>query len=191
MFPYLELIAKANSKSHFDFEVAEAYWHGSELLEKVKFNDWKKTVLKIGENSGWGKKITEKYVSFINQSLLPHHSFHVLASSISTISETEIMLEKINNCLIGWGRVLNAEEKELVVERKPIILGNEGFEFGVSTFEKMKNTAFESSKKIVECEKGDWVSMHWGFACKRLEKDEVQALEEFTKRNLEKFKMHS
>jgi len=190
MYPYLQLIAKANNKSAFDFEVAQAYWEGNELLENVSLNDWKETAAEIGKSSKWPEKIIEKYAERISESFLPHHSFHVLNSFTLTIKEPEVMLERINNCLISWGRVLNAGEKELIVEKKPVVLEPGGtFNFGQATVESVQNTAFGSSKRIVECVKGDWVSMHWGFACRKLEIEELENLEKFTCLNFENFKL--
>lgn len=183
MFPYLQLIAEANNKSPFDLKTAEAYWQGSELLENVKLEDWKKAAKLVGKS--WEKKIREKYVERINAGFLPHHSFHVLNSFSLTVKEPEIMLDRINNCIISWGKVVQVENdvKELNVEKKNLVLGNEGngFEFEDLIVEKVKNLW------IVNCNVGDWVSMHWGFACKKLGGKELENLQKYTMHNLKNF----
>src|SRR3989338_9940983 len=45
LWPYLNLIAKANSLEPLDGQVVEAYWLGNSLLEKAGMDDLKKVIL--------------------------------------------------------------------------------------------------------------------------------------------------
>ncbi|MDO8647273.1 MAG: DUF6390 family protein [Candidatus Diapherotrites archaeon] len=197
MFPYLELIAKANGKSPFDEEVVKAYWQGNGLLENVGVKEWKKTVEKIGKNKDWPKEFAEKYSERITGEFLPHHSFHVLNSFSLTVKEPAVLLDRINNCIIGWGKVVSeyGQEKMLEVERKPIVLKGTELVFGAKEILKIDNAPFQAPQMhrffytVENSIKGDFVSMHWGFACKRLEPEEAKDLENYTSRTLKNFKI--
>jgi len=180
MFPYLELIAKANNKGPFDLEIAQAYWEGNSLLENVKLPEWKETAKVLAKNSEWPAKIAEKYSANISPELVPHHSFHVLNSFSNTIEDQKAMLERVNNCIISWGRVLKSDSGELTVVKKPVILNAGHFELGELEVCIVKN-------QWVSCERNDFVSMHWGFACRKLSPEELANLEKYTLQNLRNF----
>ena len=205
MFPYLELIAKANGKSPFDGEVVKAYWQGNGLLEKVRIADWKKAVEKIGKNKDWPQGFAEKYSKRISGKFLPHHSFHVLNSFSLTVKEPAVLLDRINNCIIGLGKVVDMKElawrkpikvgeNELLVERARLVLDGKNIVFGDLDFEKIVNAPFQGPQArvfftLANCNPGDWVSIHWGLACKKLAPEEAKNLENYTLRTLKNFKI--
>lgn len=180
MFPQLQLIARANGKEHFDLEVAQAYWEGSQLLEKVQATDWKETARVIAENSKWPEKVAEKYLASISAEFVPQHSFHVLSSFSNTIEDQKAMLERVNNCIISWGRVLKAGNGELTVVKRPVILNAGHFGLGEQELTIVKN-------QWLECSRDDIVSMHWGNACRKLSQEELANLEKYTLQNLRAF----
>ncbi|HIH32944.1 MAG: hypothetical protein J4478_01860 [Candidatus Diapherotrites archaeon] len=189
MFPYLNLIASSNGKSAFDSEAVQAYWLGNSLLENVKTKDWKEAAFKMLENRDWPEEVKQKYLSQISPNFNPQHSFHAINTFLHTVKEPEVLLDRFNNCIISWGRVLQVEKAELTVVKKQIILNAGKLELGEFVVERVKNTPPESSKQLVDCEKGDFVAMHWGFACKKLSQAELENLQHYTLKNLKEFSL--
>src|SRR5215471_8406590 len=119
--PYLQLIARANGLSDpFDARVVEAYWIGNELLEGVEAR-----LLYASLQERFASQLTTRTRELVlgkaPAGAHPHHSFHVLDVH-SRVGELDTTLGVLDDCRIGWGRVLSVTGAELNVERQPLML---------------------------------------------------------------------
>ena len=184
--PYLKLIASANKIADiFDARVVEAYWIGNDLLRNVQM---KKIYNHFVDGLHLKRKIKlgqfEKIVGKIPRGALPHHSFHVFNIWQRTghlpIAHT---IETMDNCRIGWGKIIKVGKNELEVSAPGLKL--EGGKLILSEPEnrkviyKMLGQSFVTDPAI-----GEWVSFHWGWVCDRLTEINVANLKKYTEYSL-------
>ena len=176
MYPYIELIAKANSLELFDPQVIEAYWLGNSLLENVPFNEVQKTILSF-QRHGLPRRIAEEKAAKLPDGMLPHHSLHVLY--INFISpKVKPIVQNLSNCLVQWAVVLGETKKGIKV--KGIELLSEAGELKLKEKEKAIQNPFNLSLN-----KKDAVSVHWGSAIELISKDQFRNLQRCTIKNLQ------
>jgi hypothetical protein len=164
--PYLQLIARANGIANaFDPRVVEAYWIGNELLDRVEVRR-----LYDDLRERFGKQLTGRTLELVlgkaPAGARPHHSFHVLDVH-SRVGELEHSLQTLDNCRVSWGRVLEVDSAELVVERQPLLLKQGKLVLGEPQRSRMvrqvDGRGFADTARV-----NDWVSLHWGWVCEVL-----------------------
>ncbi len=173
-YPYLRLIAHSNGLADpFDERVVEAYWLGNRLLRGVDVRAFHDSLSERfrprmdARTFGW---LAAKPAS----GALPHHNFHVFevyarAGLMRDGASGGPVLEVMDRCRISWGRVLTADGTRLVVARRPLAIRQGGLALGppaATTVEAYGN----------RLEPGDWVSLHWGWACEALTPAELRRL---------------
>ncbi|HEY0583248.1 MAG TPA: DUF6390 family protein [Chloroflexota bacterium] len=180
--PYLQLIARANRIADpFDPRVVEAYWIGNQLLDGVEVRQ-----LYDHLSERFGKQLQGRTRDLIlgkaPAGARPHHSFHVLDVH-SRLGELEHSLHTLDNCRVSWGRVERVESGELVVARSPLelvagklVLGGPQTE---SVTRQIEGRGFADGAQA-----GDWISVHWGWACEVLTAAQVAHLDRYTRHNL-------
>ena len=174
LYPYLELIADANSLEPFDAEVIEAYWIGNQLLENVSCKQIQKTIISF-QNFGLPKSIAKKKASELPDGMLPHHSMHVLY--INFISQkVEPIVKNLSNCLVQWAKVLEETPKGIRV--KGIELFLESAELKLREKEKIVHNPFNLALKP-----NDIVTVHWSSSIE-IVTEQKQKLESYTFKNL-------
>ena len=186
-YPYLQLIARANGIADpLDARVVEAYWIGSPLLDRVDMEavhtslqerfrprtnprDWPWLALKAPA----GAK--------------PHHSFHVLdvypRVGLMRSGLADHIVETMRQCLIRWGRVRTASGSQLVVEAPSLryALGK----LQLSEPQPETVTRWHNGRGFVDtAQEGDWVALHWGWACDILTPRQQVSLERYTRWHL-------
>ena len=115
MYPYLAAIAQANGISDpLDPRVVEAYWVGNEMLEKVTERD---VCVALMEKHKLQRKVSKKEMRWllpkIDKKARLHHSFHVLNVFTRTGHHSvEHTVETMDECRIGWGRLLSSKFKD-------------------------------------------------------------------------------
>jgi hydrogenase maturation factor len=176
--PYLQLIARANRiPDPFDARVVEAYWLGNELLETVEVRQLYDALLER-----FGKQLQgrtrELVLGKAPAGARPHHSFHVLDVH-SRVGELEHSLATLDNCRVSWGRVTRQEGGELVVERQPLLLRDGKLALGEARMERVLRQV-GGRGFVDDVQPGDWVSLHWGWACEVLSERERTNLERYT-----------
>jgi hydrogenase maturation factor len=112
----------------------------------------------------------------------PHHSFHVLDVH-SRIGELEHSLATLDNCRVSWARVERVESGELVVDRSPLVLHEGKLILATPRSERILRQ-IEGRGFADEAHEGDWVSVHWGWACEVLTAAKRAQLERYTRHNL-------
>ena len=119
-YPYLELIARSNGIADpLDERVVEAYWLGSDLLDRVPA-------------AGFGASVEARFKPRVRgdtwrwlatkapEGARPVHAFHVLdvfpVVGLLRGGHTDDVLRTIDSCRIRWGRVIERIGGQLVVD---------------------------------------------------------------------------
>lgn len=126
MYPYLELIARANGiRDPFDDRVVEAYWIGNDLLEgvgKEKLYWHLKDTLGIRKRIG-GESFRE-LGDRMRTSGVPHHAFHVLNVWRRTGHLDQAHTpESVAECVVNIGEVTAVDGPWITVLTRPLLFG--------------------------------------------------------------------
>lgn len=201
----LNLIARENKiKNPFAAKVVEAYWIGNPLLNNIKNMDY---VSLLKEKFVLEKKIGNEAFArlkykFLNNKLLPHHSFHVfnIFKRTANITSTHT-LQTMDDCRISFGRIISLglnqisnlknqrlkskiKNELILVSAKPLIKVNNQLQFGRPTVKQLR-IDYKGRKFIADLMIGDWVSFHWGFICDLLTAKQVKNLEFYTEKAID------
>ncbi|PJE67387.1 hypothetical protein COU95_02725 [Candidatus Shapirobacteria bacterium CG10_big_fil_rev_8_21_14_0_10_40_9] len=181
-FPYIQFIAKENKiRDPFDWRVVEAYWLGNDLLEKISVSEFYRHI-----KDHFGKRAKSDVLRSIGrkipQGAEPHHSFHVLEvfPQIGALRGINLgpVLKTINNCLITWGKVVDITNDKLEVEFSPLIY-EKSMTFGDLQTKKI-DYKFNDKTLLDNLQIGDWVSIHWNWACDILTDRQLKNLQKWT-----------
>ena len=187
-YPYLQLIARANGiVDPLDAGVVEAYWLGSSLLQRV-------TPRLLGESlddrfrhrlarDGW-RWLSDKP----NEGALPMHAFHVLdvfpRLGLIRTGSTDNALAVMDSCRIRWGRVLERDGDFLAVSVVPLQMSGGKLELAPARVERIRGWQDGSGFVGADLVEGDVVSIHWDWACERLDARRLARLQAWTTREL-------
>lgn len=111
----------------------------------------------------------------------PHHSFHVL--EVCPRNGWPQALSFMDNCRISWGKVLSVDASVLVVEVMPLVIAGNHLELG-SPERRTVNREYDGGGFTSAALSGDWVSIHWNWACQVLSPRQVANLERWTRYHL-------
>jgi hypothetical protein len=187
-WPYLELIAQANGRPDpLDPQVVEAYWLGNALLDRVAPVEVSESIQArfrprlradtwrwLAETPGAGAK--------------PVHAFHVLdvfpRTGLLRSDHVTSVLKVIDDCRIRWGRVLAVDGDWLVVAVVPIRLIDGRLVLAPAEVERVQ--AWRDGSGFIDAiQAGDVVSVHWSWACERLDARRLANLARWTRHQLE------
>lgn len=167
-YPYLQLIAQANGISDpFDHRVVEAYWIGNACLARVT-------------PAAFGASLSERFADRMSRRTFgwlasklelgakPHHNFHVFdiytRAGLMNNRAAPVLLETMDSCRISWGEVAAIEGAELVVERPALTLING--KLALSEPQPRRVLRQIDGRGFAEdVQPGDYVSVHWNWAC--------------------------
>ena len=180
--PYLQLIARSNSIADpFDARVVEAYWIGNDLLQGVEVRQLYDVLAERFGKQMHGRT-RELILGKAPAGARPHHSFHVLDVH-SRLGELEHSLATLDNCRVSWGQVAAIESGELLVNRVPLLL-REGKLVLADAIPERVTRQVEGRGFTDQALPGDWISIHWGWACEVLTETQLANLERFTRHNV-------
>src|SRR5919109_3088936 len=186
-YPYLALISRsAGLPDPLDRRVVEAYWLGNDLLGRVP-------------PRAFGASIDERFRARVRavdwrwlapkplDGARPVHAFHVLDvfPRVGLIRGGQIdgVLEGMDSCRIRWGRVLDRIGDQLVVSATRLELSEGRLRHGPPTIERVQ--AWRDATGFIEAPgPGDVVSIHWSWACDRLDARQLADLIAWTDRQL-------
>lgn len=182
LYPYLVLIASENKIADpFDPRVVEAYFIGNSLLNNIPYSIFGKH---LSENLDLKKKIKHNEFEIIMKKVikggLPYHSFHVCniykRTGYLNIPHT---IESMDACIINWGKIMSIFKDKIQITTKPLKLIDNKLKFGK---EITRSIQIEGEKDVLvnELKKGDFVSYHWGFFCKKMSSVQITNLKYFT-----------
>ena len=180
-WPYLRLIAAANGiDDALDARVVEAYWIGNRLLDRVA-----PVVLGTSLDERFRRiagRAWPRIADAVCAGSLPHHNFHVFSVypwvGMIRLGRVDQPLQVLDRCRIRWGRVTESLRESLVVESRPLLWTGHALALGATRSEHVRCQPDLASA-------GDWVALHWDWACARLTPAQLGALRTRTLRELE------
>ncbi len=183
-YPYLALIARANGlPDPLDYRVVEAYWLGNELLTRASLAPFHDS-LRERFAARLSPKTLEIVLGKAPAGAAPFHAFHVLEVCRRTGALAE-SLETLDNCRISWGRVVAVLNGHLHVAVQPIVFEQGQLVLGAEVIRSVaRQIDGRGSLSVDDAQTGDWVSIHWGWACDRLTKQQTVNLRRHTLRHL-------
>ncbi|HTK45497.1 MAG TPA: DUF6390 family protein [Patescibacteria group bacterium] len=187
-YPYLCLIADGNGvRDPLDAGVVEAYWLGNSLLGGVRPRDFGGSLdarfrARL-RGDGWRWLGSKPELGAV-----PNHAFHVLdvfpKVGMLRTGEVEHALEVMDSCRIRWGRVLERDGDALVVSAVPLTMIDGKLRMGPPRVERIRGW-LDGAGFVDEVTPGDVVSIHWDWACERLDARRLAALRGVTATELE------
>jgi len=186
-YPYLRLIATANGLADpLDARVVEAYWLGNALLNKVSpalmGDSLEVRFRRRLPNDGWRWLAAKP-----NDGALPLHAFHVLdvfpRVGLMRSGATDNALKVMDACRIRWGRVIERDGDELLVSAVPLEMRDGKLALGAARVERIRGWQ-DGNGFIDGVAAGDVVSIHWDWACDKLDARRLSALRGWTEREL-------
>lgn len=179
--PYMRLIARSNRiPDPFDRRVVEAYWLGNSLLEGVEAH-----ALHENLRLRYARHLSPATLNLIlgkaPAGARPHHSFHVL--EVCPRNGWPHSLDFMDNCRISWGQVATVDGGFLSTDVVPLILKGNNLELGLPV-RKVIARQIDGQGFIDGVQPGDWISIHWGWACQVLTQTQRTELEKWTRYHL-------
>lgn len=180
--PYLRTIAAANHIADpFDARVVEAYWLGNDLLTRVEAADLNRSLIER-----FGAQLTpalrDQLLRKAPQGAKPFHLFHVV-DVYRHLESADVAMAAMENCRISWGQVTALEDTALVVRRRPLVLRDQKLVLDEARVERVQRTVFDRGF-VDDVAVGQWVSIHWGWACEVLDERRRGHLERWTDHHL-------
>jgi hypothetical protein len=180
--PYLQLIAECNAiLDPFDARVVEAYWLGNDLLQGVEAR-----ALYDSLRDRFGRQMRARDLDLVlgkaPAGAHPHHSFHVL--EVCPRNGWPQALSFMDNCRISWGKVVALDGSTLIVEVMPLEIVGHRLMLGAAE-RQTANWEIDGNGFISTTGIGDWISIHWGWACQLLSPRQVANLERWTRYHLD------
>ena len=187
-WPYLELIAAGCGISDpLDQRVVEAYWVGNDLLDRVALGQ-------LGDSMAerFRKQVGNKF-QFLAEGVLaggvPHHSFHVFGvypwvGLLGNDRMTKHALTVLDRCRVRWGKVIAAHGDQTTVESRPLGWDGRLLSLGEPATETAR-LALDGTMLAGDIGPGDWVALHWDWACDKLTDRQLRALRTYTMRHLD------
>jgi hypothetical protein len=182
-YPYLSLIARANGlPDPLAAEVVEAYWLGGPLGAGVPTRTFGDSL-----DDRFRRRITPDRWRWLaaaaNAGAVPNHAFHVLdvfpKVGLLRTGEIDRVVETMDACRIRWGRVLERAGDTLVVSAVPLTLVNGQLRLGAPRIERLRGWV-DGTGFVEDASAGDVVSIHWDWACERLDAARLDQLSRST-----------
>jgi hypothetical protein len=186
-YPYLCLIAESNGIADpLNAAVVEAYWLGGGLLAKVRARDFGASLEARFRSrlhgDGWRWLGSKPEVG-----ATPNHAFHVLdvfpRLGFMRSGEMDRVIQVMDSCRIRWGRVLERDGDSLVVSAVPLEMVDGKLQLGSPRVEHVRGWV-EGAGFVDDVVAGDVVSIHWDWACERLDAERLAGLQQSTSAEL-------
>jgi hypothetical protein len=179
--PYLRLIASCNGIADpFDRRVVEAYWLGNQLLEGVEAR-----ALYDSLRARFARQLRAEHLDLVlgkaPAGAHPHHSFHVL--EVCPRNGWPQACSFMDNCRISWGLVVGLSDATLTAMVKPLMLTGNNLVLGAPERRQIMRQ-IDGHGFVDAVRPGDWISIHWGWACQVLSRQQVTNLEHWTRHHL-------
>jgi hypothetical protein len=186
-WPYLQLIAGATGLADpLDRRVVEAYWIGSERLDRVGTSA-------VGNSmEDRFRHLTGARFGSLTEGVLaggvPHHSFAVFCiypytGLLSDQRKAATALTVLDRCRIRWGRVLGVAGDQVVVESRALVWDGRTLALGPPATETVVRSV-DGVGMVGGLAPGDLVALHWEWVCDRLTDAQVGLLRRYTERHL-------
>lgn len=189
-YPFLRLIAKSTGKEVFDYAVPEAYWIGNPLLDRIPPPEFYR--FSHHELAGKDPKEVRRIFGALGNKARPHHTFYVMStyatSSVADGPSLSVEGRKkveglIDNCRISWGKVKRVGNKELDVTYRPVLVEDGRFCLSKPVIRRVSYDP--EIRSFAGVKAGDWVTMHWGYACEVITKRQLRNIAKYTELDIE------
>ncbi|HET9681008.1 MAG TPA: DUF6390 family protein, partial [Candidatus Limnocylindrales bacterium] len=169
-----------------DAQVVEAYWLGGPLAASVRPADLGRS-LEVRFRPRLRRRTWRWLAAAPEAGSAPVHAFHVLdvfpKAGLMRTGETDRVVEVIDACRIRWGRVLEVDRDWLVVAVVPLELIDGQLVLGTPRPERIRGW-LDGAGFVEDVRPGDIVSIHWDWACERLDRRRLGALRSWTAHEL-------
>jgi len=187
-YPYLELLARESEVGDpLDRRVVEGYWLGAPLPRPVGAGAMARSM----EERFRGRMRPESWRWLSGkpaEGARPHHAFHVLdvfpRLGLLRGEHVSDSLKVMDSCRIRWGRVLEIDGASLVVSAPPLGMAEGKLVLGEPRVQTVQRW-YDGTGFVEDVTVGDVVSVHWDWACDRLEERQLAALVQSTREQLE------
>jgi hypothetical protein len=186
-YPYLRLIADGSGIADpLRADVVEGYWLGGGRSTRVRpraFGESLETRFRDRTRGDGWRWLGDKP----NSGAVPNHAFHVLdvfpRVGMLRTGAADDVLRVMDACRIRWGRVLERDGDSLVVSAVPLAMVDGKLRLGPPRTERIRGWA-DGAGFVEDARPGDVVSIHWDWACERLDRRRLAALRSATEREL-------
>lgn len=185
-WPYLTLIAGANRITDpLDPRVVEAYWVGNDLLDRVTPD----TLARHVEDRFRGRigRSWRRVLDAVAAGAVPHHSFHVFAVypwlGLLRTGLVDEPLHVLDRCRTTPALVESVDGDTARVLLRPLLWNGRTLELGGYVLRDVR-WRDDGLALVTGLHQGDWVSLHWDFACDRLTPKAAATLDRTTRRAL-------
>lgn len=178
MHSYLSLIAERNGMAPEDYEVAEAYWLGNGLLEKVDESDIRK-MLREKFAGKFPEGVLNRFISTLPKGCAAHHSLHVFHVGAVSKTSPQITRGNIGKCIVSWGEVTGVSGGSATVAKRNLEFTKRGMGFG-----QLEEVQVPYPPELVSPKKGQNVSMHWDNVVQALSDTQLANLKKYTLQNI-------
>ena len=180
-WPYQAVLAElAGIDDPLDERVVRGYWTGNHLTDEVGNARFGAALLeRIRPQAGhyWGHLADDLLVE-----AAPTHGFHVFGvypwSRLLSTGQPE-PLNVLDSCRIGWARVIEVDSEDLLAQMAHLEYDDRVLSLGPFREERIPHR-IDGMSFLDSVAPGDYVAVHWGFACDRLSAAEVAQLEQGT-----------
>jgi hypothetical protein len=183
-YPYLRLIADENGVADpLDRRVVEAYWIGNELTGRVRARALHRNI-----DERFRPRMDRRSWRWLEEAVAagswPVHAFHVLEIyprvGLMRGGDGGPVLDALDACRIRWGRVVATNGDLLEVETQRLLTVEGRLTLGASRVETVRGWT-GASGLLDGAAPGDLISVHWGWACDRLDARQALALAGWTR----------
>jgi hypothetical protein len=178
-WPYLQLIARsAGLADPLDRRVVEAYWLGTRDLPAADARAFAGSI----EDRFRDRTARDEWSWLAGKpadGALPVHAFHVLdvLPRVGLIrgGQVDDVLRVMDSCRIRWGRVVDTLDDRLLVEAVPLEMADGRLRLAAPRLETIRRS-LDGRTFVADPAPGDMVSIHWDWACDRLDDRQLAAL---------------
>jgi hypothetical protein len=184
-YPFIRLIAKSTGKDVYDYAVPEAYWIGNSLLDKVPTPEF----YRFSHHELVGKDPVKmrKIFRTLGGAARPHHTFYVMSTYATSSAADGPNLSAdgrrkvqslIDNCRISWGQVKEVGKRKLKVKYIPVAVEEDRLSLSKPVVRKVDYNP--EVKSFAGVRAGDWVTLHWNYACEVITPRQLRNLLKYT-----------
>lgn len=182
LYPYLEAIGRHAGLPPLDGRVVEAYWIGNELLDGFDRTEFR-AILDALARRGLPSFVARELADGLPPDPLPHHVFHVAYVGVGAVTgHVATTLPNMEACRPSWGKVVRVGPAKLLVEGPTLTALDGALVLGSpATSEVAYDPRFLPGVSV-----GRSVAVHWGWAAMELDPAQLEALERYTLRSLDR-----
>ncbi|WP_432840261.1 DUF6390 family protein [Dactylosporangium sp. CA-092794] len=181
VWPYLAVLAELTGGADpLDETLVRAYWTGTPAPGVAAAEFGARLLDRLGERAGhyW-----HHLDAALQPEAAPDHGFHVFGvypwSRLLPAGPPEQPLHVLDSCRISWGRVVRVRDDRVVVRRRPLGWDGERLEL-LAEREHEAKYRINGWSFVADPRPGEWLALHWDWACDRITHDDAARLRQGT-----------